>query len=93
MTKPRKGDLDGMIERRVIRALVVYNSTNFCFDEEAKPRGISHDFLREFEKVGSAIGSSAVAGDSSGPSSHRSLGCPSTPFRSRFIYPRHCVKG
>jgi membrane-bound lytic murein transglycosylase MltF len=51
VTKPWKGDLDDMIERRVIRALVVYNSTNFFFDEEAKPRGISHDFLREFEKV------------------------------------------
>ena len=44
------GDLDGMIERRAIRAMVVYNSTNFFFDEEARPRGISHEFLNLFEE-------------------------------------------
>ena len=50
VTKPWKGDLDGMIERRVIRALVVYNSTNFFFDEDARPRGITHEFLTLFEE-------------------------------------------
>jgi len=45
------GDLDGMIERRVIRALVVYNSTNFFFDEDARPRGISFDLLNAFEEA------------------------------------------
>lgn len=44
------GDLDGMVERRVIRALVVYNSTNFFFDEDANPRGISFDALKAFEE-------------------------------------------
>lgn len=44
------GDLDGMIERRLIRALVVYNSTNFFFDEEARPRGISFEALHHFEE-------------------------------------------
>ena len=50
VTKPWKGDLDGMIERRVIRALVVYNSTNFFFDEDARPRGITFEFLKLFEE-------------------------------------------
>jgi len=50
LTESWKGDLDGMIERRVIRALVVYNSTNFFFDEEARPRGITYEFLTLFEE-------------------------------------------
>ena len=51
LTDSWKGDLDGMIERRAIRTLVVYNSTNFFFDEKAQVRGISHDALMEFEKA------------------------------------------
>lgn len=50
ITESWKGDLDGMIERRAIRALVVYNSTNFFFDEDARPRGITHEFLTLFEE-------------------------------------------
>lgn len=50
LTEIWKGDLDGMIERRVVRALVVYNSTNFFFDEAARPRGITHEFLNLFEE-------------------------------------------
>ena len=44
------GDLDGMVERRAIRAMVVYNSTNFFFDEEARARGISHEFLNLWDR-------------------------------------------
>jgi membrane-bound lytic murein transglycosylase MltF len=47
--EPRTGDLDVMIERRVIRALVTYNSTNFFFDG-ARPRGISYEGLKTFEE-------------------------------------------
>src|SRR5215471_14710298 len=42
------GDLDGMRERRVIRALVPYNKTFFFFDG-AQPRGITYERLKTFE--------------------------------------------
>jgi membrane-bound lytic murein transglycosylase MltF len=42
------GDLDGMIERRVIRALVVYSKTYYFVDKGAQ-RGASYDALRLFE--------------------------------------------
>jgi membrane-bound lytic murein transglycosylase MltF len=45
----RFGDLDQMLERRVIRALVVPNKTNYFLDG-ATQRGISYEALREFEK-------------------------------------------
>lgn len=45
------GDFDEMVERRIIRALVVYNSTNFFFDEDARPRGISYELLKTFEEA------------------------------------------
>jgi len=48
--KPWTGDFDGMVKRRVIRALVVYNQTNYFFDG-LRPRGISYDALVEFERV------------------------------------------
>src|SRR5215510_6682859 len=43
------GDLDGMLERRYIRALVLYNKTNFFYDGP-QPRGITYEALKEFEK-------------------------------------------
>jgi len=43
------GDLDGLRERRYIRALVLYNKTNFFYDGP-QPRGITYDGLKEFEK-------------------------------------------
>jgi len=46
---PWTGDFDGMVKRRVIRALVVYNQTNYFFDG-LRPRGISYDALVEFER-------------------------------------------
>jgi len=44
-----KGDLDGMVERRVIRALVV-NSKTFYFLEEGRQYGASYEGLKAFEK-------------------------------------------
>jgi len=44
-----RGDIDGMVERRYIRALVLYNKTNFFYDGP-QPRGISYEALKEFEK-------------------------------------------
>jgi membrane-bound lytic murein transglycosylase MltF len=38
-----------MKERRYIRALVLYNKTNFFFDG-AQPRGVTYEMLKEFEK-------------------------------------------
>jgi membrane-bound lytic murein transglycosylase MltF len=44
------GDLDGMIKRRKIRALVVYSKSGFFYDK-GQPRGISYEALRELETV------------------------------------------
>jgi len=43
------GDVDGMLQRRYIRALVLYNKTNFFYDGP-QPRGITYEALKEFEK-------------------------------------------
>jgi membrane-bound lytic murein transglycosylase MltF len=43
------GDLDGMVERGFIRALVAYSKT-FYFLDGGTQRGISYEGLREFEK-------------------------------------------
>ena len=43
------GDIDGLLERRYIRALVLYNKTNFFYDGP-QPRGITYEALKEFEK-------------------------------------------
>jgi ABC-type amino acid transport substrate-binding protein len=42
------GDLDGMIKRRMIRALVVYSKT-FYFIDRGAPHGTSYDTLTAFE--------------------------------------------
>src|SRR5687767_4066892 len=39
------GDIDGMLQRRYIRALVFYNKTDFFFDGP-QPRGITYDALK-----------------------------------------------
>lgn len=49
LKEPWKGDLDGMLKRRVIRALVVYSNTNYFLDG-ATARGITYEALRQFEK-------------------------------------------
>jgi membrane-bound lytic murein transglycosylase MltF len=43
------GDIDGLRERRYIRALVLYNKTGFFYDGP-QARGIAHDAVEEFEK-------------------------------------------
>ena len=48
-TEKWRGDIDGMVERRYIRALVFYNKTNFFFDGP-QPRGVTYEALKEFEK-------------------------------------------
>ena len=43
------GDLDAMIKRRQIRALVVYSRSSFFYDK-GHPRGIAYDALEEFQR-------------------------------------------
>jgi membrane-bound lytic murein transglycosylase MltF len=43
------GDVDEMVKRRYIRALVVYNKTNYFYDG-VQARGITFEALREFQK-------------------------------------------
>ena len=47
--KPWTGDLDGMIERRVIRVLTVYSKT-FYFVDKGTQRGTAYDMFRLFEE-------------------------------------------
>lgn len=47
--QPWTGDLDGMIDRRVIRVLAVY-SKSFYFLDKGVQRGATHDFFRLFEE-------------------------------------------
>jgi membrane-bound lytic murein transglycosylase MltF len=49
MQKPWTGDLDGMIERRLIRVLTV-NSKTFYFHDKGAQRGTVVDFFRVFEE-------------------------------------------
>ena len=49
MQKPWTGDLDGMIERQVIRVLTV-NSKTFYFHDKGTQRGVAVDFFRLFEE-------------------------------------------
>jgi membrane-bound lytic murein transglycosylase MltF len=49
MMKPWKGDLDGMIERGVIRVLTVYSKT-FYFTDKGVQRGSTYDAFRVFEE-------------------------------------------
>ncbi|WP_310446453.1 lytic transglycosylase F [Thiobacillus sp.] len=46
--KPWTGDLDGMIERRVIRVLTTYSKTNYFLDMGSQ-RGATYDAFRVFE--------------------------------------------
>ena len=47
--QPWTGDLDGMMERRLIRVLLVPNRTNYFLDG-AVQRGVTYDTIVEFEK-------------------------------------------
>jgi len=44
------GDLEGMIERRKVRALVPYSRTFYFLDERGSQRGLSHAFMEAFEE-------------------------------------------
>jgi len=48
-TEKWTGDIDGLVDRRYIRALVLYSKTGFFYDGP-QPRGISYEGLKEFEK-------------------------------------------
>jgi len=48
MQKPWTGDLDGMIERRLIRVLTVTSKTSYFIDKGVQ-RGIAVDYVRIFE--------------------------------------------
>jgi membrane-bound lytic murein transglycosylase MltF len=45
--EPWKGDLEEMVERRLIRALVAYNRTNYYLDG-VDQKGIAYEALREY---------------------------------------------
>ena len=49
LTEAWTGDFDGMVKRRVIRALVVHNKMFYFLDHGAQ-RGINYEALTEFEK-------------------------------------------
>ena len=49
LQKPWTGDLDGMIERRIIRVLTV-NSKTFYFHDKGVLRGTTVEFFRLFEE-------------------------------------------
>jgi membrane-bound lytic murein transglycosylase MltF len=50
VTKPWTGDLDGMIDRRLIRVLTVYSKTIYFIDRGTQ-RGTAHDSLKMFEET------------------------------------------
>lgn len=47
--QPWKGDLDGMVKRRKIRALVVYSRSGFFYDD-GRPEGIFYEALQDFQR-------------------------------------------
>ncbi len=49
VNKPWTGDLDAMIQRRVIRVLVVPSKT-FYFVDKGVQRGATYDFVRQFDE-------------------------------------------
>src|SRR4051812_24392209 len=48
LAKPWTGDLDGLLERRYIRVLVIPDKMNFFFDG-TQIKGVTYDAMREFE--------------------------------------------
>lgn len=45
-----KGDLDGMIKRRIVRVLIPYNKTLYFLDKEGQQRGLMYDLMTAFEQ-------------------------------------------
>lgn len=50
LRQPWTGDLDGMLERRVIRLLTVYSPGRYHLEENGQERGLVKEMAREFEK-------------------------------------------
>ncbi|MFL5335396.1 MAG: transglycosylase SLT domain-containing protein [Geminicoccaceae bacterium] len=46
---PWTGDLDGMVERRLVRLLVVPSRTDYYLDQ-GEPKGVTAEYAREFER-------------------------------------------
>jgi membrane-bound lytic murein transglycosylase MltF len=58
--KPFKGDLDGMVERRVIRVLTVQSPINY-FVDKGRELGITYESARAFEKhLNEALGNKLI---------------------------------
>ncbi len=49
MNQKWTGDLDGMVNRRVIRVLTIYNKTTYFLDKDTQ-RGIVYDAMKAFEE-------------------------------------------
>ena len=47
--KPRTGDFDQLVERRLIRVLVPYSRTLF-FQDKGRERGLTAELVRDFER-------------------------------------------
>lgn len=45
-----KGDLDGMIKRRIVRVLIPYNKTLYFLDKGGQQRGLMFDMMTAFEQ-------------------------------------------
>jgi membrane-bound lytic murein transglycosylase MltF len=45
-----KGDLDGMIKRRIVRVLLPYNKTLYFLDKDGQQRGLMYDMMTAFEQ-------------------------------------------
>src|SRR6185369_14390988 len=48
-TRPWKGDIAGMVERRQIRVLVPYSRTLY-YNDRGRERGVTADHVRDFER-------------------------------------------
>src|SRR5262249_20670344 len=48
-TRPWTGDLDGMVERRVVRVLVPYSKTFYFVDLGGTQRGLSYELMQAFD--------------------------------------------
>jgi len=49
LTREWTGDLDGMIDRRFIRVLVVFSKTNYYLDGP-QTRGVTYELMKQFEE-------------------------------------------
>src|SRR6187401_3551057 len=59
--EPWKGDLDGMVKRRVIRVLTVQNPILYCVDR-GREMGVTYEAIKAFEKrLNKTLGKTVVA--------------------------------